>query len=136
MVAGELGRENLKSVVLLAPAAVLRDDALRGNVFGSAFDAGNPPETVKVMGRFDLGREYILSAQTLPIYETAEKFTGPVCLIHGTGDRIVPYTYSLRYNRIYSNSELHLLNGADHGFNGFEEAAAGIAVPFLKSHTK
>lgn len=136
MLAGELGHGNIKSVVLLAPAAVLRDDALRGNVFGSAFDAGNPPETVKVMGRFDLGRGYILSAQTLPIYETAEKFTGPVCLIHGTADRIVPYTYSLSYHRVYSDSELHLIDGADHGFRGFEKTAAEFAVPFLKSHAK
>ncbi|MBQ3757821.1 MAG: alpha/beta hydrolase, partial [Synergistaceae bacterium] len=79
---------------------------------------------------------YILSAQTLPIYETAEKFTGPVCLIHGTADRIVPYTYSLSYHRVYSDSELHLIDGADHGFNGFEKTAAEFAVPFLKSHTK
>ena len=136
MVAGELGRENIKSVVLLAPAAVLRDDALRGYVFGVTFDAGNPPETVKVMGRFDLGRGYILSAQTLPIYETAEKFKGSVCLIHGTADRIVPYTYSLSYHRVYSDSELNLIDGAEHGFNGFEKTAAEIAVPFLKSRTK
>lgn len=136
MLAGELGRENVKCVVLLAPAAVLRDDALRGNIFGSAFDAGNPPETVKIMGRFDLGRGYILTAQTLPIFETAEKFTGPACMIHGTADRIVPYTYSLSYKKVYSDGEIHLIDGADHGFRGHEAEAAEIAATFLKSHAK
>ncbi len=136
MIAGELGAENIRSVVLLAPAAVLRDDAIRGNVMGVNYDAGNPPETVKIFGKFDLGRVYMLTSQTLPIYETAKKFNGPVCLIHGNADRIVPYTYSLRYDEMYADSELHLLDGADHGFTGFEKTAAGIAVPFLKSHAK
>ena len=130
MLAGELGRENVKSVVLFAPAAVLRDDAIRGNVMGVTYDAGNPPESVKIFGRYDLGRNYMLTSQTLPIYETAEKFTGPVCLIHGTADRIVPYTYSERYHKNYANSEIHLIDGADHGFTGFEDEAARLAVTF------
>ena len=34
MVAGELGAKKIKAVVLMAPAAVLRDDSIRGNLFG------------------------------------------------------------------------------------------------------
>ena len=131
MLAGELGAEKVKKVVLLAPAAVLRDDAIRGNVMGTTYDAGNPPESVKIFGKFDLGRGYMLTAQTLPIYETAEKFTGPACMIHGTADRIVPYTYSLSYKKVYASGELNLINGADHGFTGFEDEAAELAVTFL-----
>ena len=131
MLAGELGAENIKSIVLLAPAAVLRDDAIRGNVMGTNYDAGNLPESVKIMGKFDLGREYMRTAQTLPIYETAEKYTGPVCLIHGTADRIVPYTYSLRYDKVYADSKLNLIDGADHGFTNFWDEATKIAVDFL-----
>ena len=130
MLAGELG-DDVKSVVLLAPAAVLRDDALRGLTMGTTYDAGNPPESVSIFGRFELGREYILTAQTLPIYETAEKYTGPVCLIHGTADRIVPYTYSLSYHKVYKNSTLNLIDGADHGFTNYWDKAAELAVDFL-----
>ncbi|MBR0203224.1 MAG: alpha/beta fold hydrolase [Synergistaceae bacterium] len=132
MLAGELGAGKIHKVVLFAPAAVLREDAIRGNVFGVTFDAGNPPESVKIFDGYNLGRDYVLTAQTLKIYETAEKFTGPVCLIHGTGDRVVPYSYSERYNRVYRNSELHLLDGIDHGFNSYWEEAAKIAADFLK----
>ena len=131
MLAGELGAEDIHSVVLLAPAAVLRDDAIRGNIFGVAFDAANPPESVKIFDRYSIGRDYVLTAQTLPIYPTAEKFTGAVCLIHGTADRIVPYTFSEHYHRLYRNSELHLMPGVDHGFTGAENEAAKIAADFL-----
>ena len=131
MLAGELGAENVHKIVLLAPAAVLRDDAIRGNVMGTYYDAGNPPETVKIFGRYNLGRDYMITSQSLKIYETAEKFNGPACIIHGTADRIVPYTYGEGYHKIYVNSELHLLDGADHGFNNYDEEAAKLTVDFL-----
>ncbi len=117
MVAGELGKNKIKCIALMAPAAVLRDDAIRGNLFGVTFDSMNPPQYVEIFGGHKVGRNYILTAQTLPIYETAEKFQGPALMIHGTGDVIVPYTYSLHYQHIYSQSQLELLPGFDHGFS-------------------
>ena len=120
MTAGELGTEAFKAVVLLAPAAVLRDDAIRGSTFGASFDALSPldpPEYVELWGGKKLGRQYILSAFSLPIYETAIKYQGPALIIHGTGDRVVPYTYGERYHHIWPKSELVILDRFDHGFS-------------------
>lgn len=139
MVAGELGAKKIKAVVLMAPAAVLRDDALRGNLFGVTFDALNPPEFIALVtphGNFNVGRNYVLTAQTLPIYETAEKFTGNVLAIHGTGDIIVPYTYSLSYKKVYKHGEVELLDKADHSFHGEESRVAKIAADFFKGQLK
>ena len=44
MTAGELGDKVIKSLVLMAPAAVLRDDALRGNTMGAIYDPWNMKE--------------------------------------------------------------------------------------------
>ena len=41
MTAGELGENIIKNVVLMAPAAVLRDDAIRGNTQGAQYDPWN-----------------------------------------------------------------------------------------------
>jgi len=120
MTAGQLGTEAFKAVVLLAPAAVLRDDAIRGSTFGASYDALSPldpPEYVELWGGKKLGRNYILSAFSLPIYETAIKYQGPALIIHGTGDRIVPYTYGERYHHIWPKSELVILDRFDHGFS-------------------
>ena len=130
MLAGELGINAVKVLVLLSPAAVLRDNALEGSFGGMTCDASNPPETLTI-GDFKIGRNYILTAQTLPIFETAQKYTGPVCLIHGTEDLIVPYQYSERYQRIYKNSELHLIPGADHTFTGNLTEPTKLAVDFF-----
>ena len=136
MLAGELGAKKIKAVVLMAPAAVLRDDAIRGNLFGVKYDSLNPPEYVEIFGGHKVGRNYILNAQTLPIYETAEKFTGPVLMIHGTGDIIVPYTYSLSYKKVYKNGEVKLLDRVDHNFIGEENRTTKIAADFFIAQLK
>lgn len=131
MVAGELGADKIDRVVLLAPAAVLREDALRGSTFGKQYDPINPPAEIPLFPGVALGGEYVRTARTLPIYETACQYTGPVCLIHGTDDRVAPYSFSETYNREYQHSELHLLDLDDHGFSHHFQQMKEIAVHFL-----
>ena len=132
MTAGELGAEKVSAVVLLAPAAVLRDDAIRGNSMGAVYDPLDPPDSVPLYGgRLHLGRDYILTAFSLPIYETAARYTGPAAIIHGTGDRIVPYTYGERFHTTWQGSRMYLLPGFDHGFSQDPYRAAEIAGQFL-----
>ena len=131
MVAGELGTKKINAIVLMAPAVVLRDDAIRGQLMGVTYDSINPPEYVEIFGGHKVGRNYILTAQTLPIYETAEKFTGAALAIHGTADVIVPYTYSLSYKKIYKRGEVELIDRADHSFVGNEKRVAKIATDFF-----
>ena len=118
MTAGELGSEDIAAVALLAPAAVLRDDAIRGTVMGipQQGDPADPPEYIDLWGK-KLGRDYILTAQRLPIYRTAVRYHGPALIVHGTADRVVPYTYGERFNDIWAGSEYVELDGFDHGFS-------------------
>lgn len=131
MTAGDLGADKVKCVVLLAPAAVLRDDAIRGNTMGATYNPLDPPEYVLLFGDRKLGGEYIKTAFSLPIYETAQKYTGPACIIHGTGDQVVPYTYGERYHSIWPGSELHILHAADHMFSKEMQKVVDLTVDFL-----
>lgn len=137
MVAGKLGAE-IKSAVLMAPAAVLRDDAIRGSTMGAQYDPLNlEGEYIEMFGgRSKLGTEYIRTAFTLPIYETAANYKGALCVIHGTGDRTVPYTYGIRYADQSPNAELYILPGEDHGFSKDLERATDIAVEFITRQVK
>ena len=130
MLAGELGSKAVAAVTLFAPAAVLREDAIRGNTFGVPYNPLDPPPFVTI-GNRNLGRNYILTAFSLPIYETAARYKGHVCLIHGTGDRIAPYSYSERYHSVWKKSELHLLRGADHGFYPVMPEVIRISTAFF-----
>ena len=131
MTAGDLGADKIKAVVLLAPAAVLRDDAIRGSTMGATYDPFNLGEYVELFRGMRLGAEYIRTAFSLPIYETAAKYQGPALIIHGTGDRVVPYTYGERFNQIWNGSELVIIDKADHGFSQQIEQVAGKSAEFL-----
>lgn len=136
MAAGQLGTDSIATLVLMAPAAVLREDAIRGNTMGSKYNPLDPPEYVTLFGRLKLGRAYIQSAFSLPIYETAARYQGPACMVHGTGDVIVPYTYSLRYMETYRHGELYLMEGEDHGFSRDEPTALGHVAGFVARQLK
>ena len=131
MVAGELGTDAFKAVALMAPAAVLREDAIRGNTMGATYDPLDPPESVALFGNIKLGREYIKTAFSLPIYETAARYQGPALIVHGTADRVVPYTYGERYHQIWPKSELVILEAFDHGFGQNIYRADGYVSDFL-----
>ena len=57
MIAGELGDE-IKALVQLAPAAVLKDDALQGVLMGRHYDPLNPPESLTVFFH-RVGKRYL-----------------------------------------------------------------------------
>ena len=131
MTAGELGSDKIKAVVLLAPAAVLRDDAIRGSTMGATYDPFNLGEYVELFRGLKLGAEYIRTAFSLPIYETSAKYQGPALIIHGTGDRVVPYTYGERFHQIWPTSKLQIIDRADHGFSQQIEQVATTTAEFL-----
>lgn len=138
MAAGELGDGIIKSEVLLAPAAVLRDDALRGNTMGAIYDPWNfRRDYVELpFGSLRLGREYIRTAIGLPIYETSAQYTGPALVVHGTHDRVVPYTYAERYHDKVGNSELRLMTGDDHVFSATTTETAALVADWLAAQLK
>ena len=136
MLAGELGAKDIKALVLMAPAAVLRDNARAGELFGLNYDAKNPPEYVEIFRGLKLGRNYIKTAQNLPIYETAAKYKGAAFIIHGTGDNIVHYGYGLRFHDIYKNSNIELLPGFDHGFSQDVHLVAQMVTDYFVSQLK
>lgn len=110
-------RDAIDKVVLLAPAATLKDDALNGVCQGATYDPQQIPDEVTVDG-WPVGGDYFRTAQLLPIYETAQHFAKPVLLIHGTADQVVSPAASKKYNGILPDSQLHLIEGEGHLFNG------------------
>lgn len=126
----------IKKLVLLAPAASLRDDALKGNTQGAMYNPDHIPDLVPLVGDKSgkkLGGFYLRTAQILPIYQVAQRFRGPVCIIAGSNDQVVDPKYAKKYNQIYAKSELKLLPEADHSFTGqYKLQAAKIVSDFLR----
>ena len=135
MVAGK-HPDDIKALVLLAPASSVRDDIVRGNLFGIDFDPLDMPDSLVLNNGISLGYRYLKTASTLPIFETAANYHGNVCIIHGNGDRLVPYTCSEHFHQTWSNSEYYLLNYYDHNFTVCPYRPAEITVEYLERTIK
>lgn len=126
----------IKKLVLMAPAAQLKDDALKGNTQGAVFNPDHIPDIVPLVGAKmgqKLGGFYLRTAQVLPIYQISARFHGPVNIIVGSNDQVVDPKYSKKYDQVYRNSQLHLIANADHSFTGaYQQQAAKLACDFVK----
>ena len=68
-----------------------------------------------VIASMTAGREYLLTTQQLDIYGTAAAYQGPVLLLHGTKDSIVPMWCSEQYLETYgSHATLVKVDGENH----------------------
>lgn len=133
MLASELSKDGNApaSLILLAPGAVIKEATQAGHFFGNEYDPKDPPAYIKCFRTYKLGREYMLTTQQLDIYGVSSEFQGPVCIIHGTKDGIVPLWCSERYDSIYHHSEMHLIEGENHLMIKRLRETKDIIVPFL-----
>ena len=129
--------ESPAALVLVAPGSVIQDACRNGRFFGAEFNTSDPPEYVKCFGIMKLGREYILSTQELDIYGTAQAYTGPVRLIHGSKDNIVPLSCSEKFVEAYTQeSELIVVEGENHMITRRLRKVVAHAVSFFTSQLK
>lgn len=120
------------ALVLLAPASVLKNACAGGNILGARFDPENVPEYVKCFGMMKLGREYILSTRELDIYGTAAAFKGPVRIIHGEKDSLVPMWCSEDFKKTYGDaSELIVVEGENHRISRKTRKVAELVTEFI-----
>lgn len=121
-------------LVLLAPASVLKNACLNGEMLGAEFDPQNPPETAKCFGIMKISREYILSTQKLDIYGTAQAYTGPVKIIHGEEDKLVPMWCSEDFKKTYGDSaELIVIEGENHRISRKTRHVANLVAYFFSN---
>ena len=129
--------ESPAALVLIAPGSVIQDACKSGRFFGAEFNPADPPEYVKCFGIMKLGREYILTTQELDIYGTAKAYTGPVRLIHGSKDTIVPMSCSERFVEAYTqDAELVVVEGENHMITRRLKTVVSHAVSFFASQLK
>lgn len=134
MTAGILTERGEKpaGLVLIAPGSVIQDACRNGKFFSATFNPADPPEFIKCFGVMKLGRDYILSTQELDIYGTAGKYDGPVRLIHGDKDNIVPMSCSEKFVETYGDrSELIIIKGGNHMITRRKKAIVAHAVAFF-----
>ena len=133
MLADEGGGAAPSGVVLIAPGTVIKEACRGGKFFNARFDPHNPPEYVRCWGMMKLGREYLLTTQELDIYGTASTYKGPVLILHGDKDRIVPMWCSEKFlNTFGERATIEVVAGENHMITKRRKTIVALTVGFFK----
>ncbi len=112
-------KEKIKGLILWYPAFVIPDDSRK------RFEQG-----MNRMGDTLLSPDFNETAMNIDVYGRISEFTGPVLIVHGDEDKLVPISYSSRAQKEYKNASLTVIHGAGHGFEG--EAAYSAQILSLR----
>lgn len=91
------------------------------------------PDKVTVFEQ-SVGRIYIEDALKVDIRSVMQAYPGPVLLIHGDCDTLVPLSWSLLAHEIYRDSRLEIIPDAGHDFVGpGSTCPRQLSAAFIKS---
>lgn len=124
------------SLTLWSPAAVFADELRGGTVQGLPFGDLETTGYVDFLG-LAMSKAYIDAAVRFDPYAAAAGYEGPVRILHGSADPIVPTVYAQRYAELYGDrAQLTVVEGADHGWTSVPRRATviGQTVQFLLAH--
>jgi len=107
--------EYVKGLVLRAPAFMIPRCAREGNMLGVRFD--RVPDESEIFKGLTLDGEYIRVARTIHPEEAVDGFAGPVLILHGDQDDVVPLADSKAAAERYRRGELMVLQGESHHFD-------------------
>ncbi len=120
--AAEERADQIRGMVLYYPAFSIPDNWR--DRFGTEEDT---PETFEFWG-LTLGKNFFVSMRNFSAYDHIGGFTGPVLILQGDKDEIVPETVARRAAEKYKNAELVILRGEGHGFT-----PAGVQISMEKT---
>ncbi|NJP40587.1 alpha/beta hydrolase [Oscillospiraceae bacterium HV4-5-C5C] len=103
-----------RGLILIYPALIIPDDARQ-----RCPDPGSIPAESQVLGQ-TIGRRYHQDVINMDVYQEICPYRGPVLLVQGTADPIVPIDYARKAVGYYQQARLLSLPGAGHGFTDDE----------------
>ncbi len=121
--------DRVRGIVLWYPAMELPDKVRR------TFPDGKIREA-EFMGS-KVTKAYYEALYPMDAYGTAGTYKGPVLIVQGDADPIVPPETALRTKACYENAELMMIPGAGHGFDYPDNVnALNASARFVMDHLK
>ena len=122
-------KKDVSGLVLIFPAFVIQDD--NHKKYSRLKDV---PDSTSY-GFITVGKPYFKDTWKLDPFKKIGKYKGPVLIMHGTDDQLVPISYSRKAAATYSNARLETFEGAGHGFTGTDRSRAiSLATDFLDNN--
>lgn len=122
----------IKGLILRAPAFMIPRCAREGNMLGARFDPDHIPETFPTIKGLTLEAGYVRSAQAVHAEEAIDAFSGPVLLLHGEADDVVPLRDVAAAAERYQHCRLELIPGETHHFDQAPEQMKTLIRSWLE----
>ena len=124
--------DRIRGLILRAPAFMIPQGAREGVLLGARFDPDHVPDFPGDAGSPALDGEYIRVAQTVHPEEAMDRFRGPVLILHGDEDDVVPAEESVKAAERYSDCELAVIHGETHHFDRHPEEMTRLIRSFCE----
>ncbi len=124
-------KKDIRGLVLFYPAFSIQDDIHKK--FSRERDL---PDSTS-FGFITIGKTYFKDVWRLDPFKKIGKYKGPVLILHGDEDAIVPYHYSEKALVTYQDAFLEKFEGAGHGFSGEDKTKAiRLTAEFIDRHIR
>ena len=132
MLVGGMCADDFKAIIPMSPAWMIPECARQGTLLGTDFDPQHIPDVLQTW-EHTLDGDYIRVAQTIHVEDEIARYNGPVLIVHGASDSVVPYDYVEKATAMYKNAKLIAIAGADHCYGGYlDELYTAIYEFFAK----
>ncbi len=122
-------RSQIKKLIMIYPALCIPDHARRGCLGGACYDVKHVPDEIDC-GNIVIGKKMHEDVCNMDPFIELSPYKGNVLIIHGTDDKIVDYSYSVRAKENYEQGQCHLqiVRNMAHGIDEekFESIIASI----------
>ena len=133
MLVGGMRADDLKALIPLSPAWMIPEGAREGNLLGKSFDPAHVPAFLETEDGLRLNGNYVLLAQTIHVEDEIRRFRGPVFIVQGGKDEVVPLEYAQKAEKLYANAKLVVVPEDTHCFNHYPEIMTAAIKEFLRS---
>ena len=124
--------DRIRGLILRAPGFLIPEGARSGSLLGYSFDPDRIPDSVALPQGVTLDGEYIRVAQTVHAEEAMDRFRGPVLILQGDEDDVVPAEGSAEAAQRYPDCELELIRGETHHFDRHPEEMIRLIRSFCE----
>lgn len=115
--AGAMERDRVRGLILRAPAFMIPRGAREGSLLGRDFDPDHIPDIIPVIKGLTLNGNYLREAQAISVEDAVDRFRGPVLILQGDADDLVPAESVKEMAARYERCDLVIMPGETHHFD-------------------
>jgi len=132
VLAAALKHDQISALIPMSPALMIPQLARDGELLGLSFDPDHIPDDLKSWDGRLLSGNYARVAQTIDVDKAIDRYQGPVLIVHGDADEVVPIRCIQDAAARYTHCDLKLIPGDTHCYDHHLDQATAAVSDWLR----